>query len=85
PIQGQPGSAMHIHQSVIDQETGANIFTKEDDGESIYFSYFIGGLQRHMAGALVMLAPYVNSYRRLMPGISAPVNLRWGYDNRTTG
>ncbi|ATO56919.1 glutamine synthetase family protein [Bartonella sp. 1-1C] len=84
PIQGQPGSAMHIHQSVIDQETGANIFTKEDGGESVYFRYFIGGLQRHMAGALVMLAPYVNSYRRLMPGISAPVNLRWGYDNRTT-
>ncbi|OPB31173.1 glutamine synthetase family protein [Bartonella sp. AR 15-3] len=84
PIQGQPGSAMHIHQSVIDQETGANIFTEKDGGESIYFHYFIGGLQRHMAAALVMLAPYVNSYRRLMPGISAPVNLRWGYDNRTT-
>ncbi|AQX20877.1 L-glutamine synthetase [Bartonella sp. CDC_skunk] len=84
PIQGQPGSAMHIHQSVINQETGANLFTKEDGGESVYFRYFIGGLQRHMAGALVMLAPYVNSYRRLMPGISAPVNLRWGYDNRTT-
>jgi len=32
----------------------------------------------------VMMAPYVNSYRRLIPGVSAPVNLRWGYDNRTT-
>ncbi|ALE02831.1 glutamine synthetase family protein [Bartonella ancashensis] len=84
PIQGQPGSAMHIHQSIIDQKTGANIFAKEDGQESEYFYYFIGGLQRHMAGALVMLAPYVNSYRRLMPNVSAPVNLRWGYDNRTT-
>lgn len=84
PIQGQPGSAMHIHQSVVDLKTGDNIFTVSDGGESIYFRHFIGGLQRHMAGVLVMLAPYVNSYRRLMPGGSAPVNLRWGYDNRTT-
>ncbi|WP_317992865.1 glutamine synthetase family protein [Bartonella gliris] len=84
PIQGQPGSAMHIHQSVIDQKTGFNIFTEKDGSESVCFRHFIGGLQRHMAGVLVMLAPYVNSYRRLMPGLSAPVNLRWGYDNRTT-
>ncbi|WP_455477213.1 glutamine synthetase family protein [Bartonella sp. B41] len=84
PIQGQPGSAMHIHQSVIDEKTGLNIFTDRDGGESVYFRHFIGGLQRHMAGVLVMLAPYVNSYRRLMPGISVPVNLQWGYDDRTT-
>ncbi|MFT4320805.1 glutamine synthetase family protein [Bartonella bacilliformis] len=84
PIQGQPGSAMHIHQSIINQKTGANIFTEEDGRESVHFRHFIGGLQRHMAGALVMLAPYVNSYRRLMPDVSAPVNLQWGYDNRTT-
>ncbi len=32
-----------------------------------------------------MLAPYVNSYRRLVRGASAPVNVQWGYDNRTTG
>ena len=32
-----------------------------------------------------LLAPYVNSYRRLVPGISAPINLEWGYDNRSTG
>nr|WP_035457231.1 glutamine synthetase family protein [Bartonella bovis] len=84
PIQGQPGSAMHIHQSVIDKKTGNNIFTEKDGGESMCFRHFIGGLQKHMAGVFVMLAPYVNSYRRLMPCVSAPVNLRWGYDNRTT-
>ncbi|WP_455478723.1 glutamine synthetase family protein [Bartonella sp. B10] len=84
PIQGQPGSAMHIHQSIIDKKTNSNIFTDKDGKESVYFYHFIGGLQRHMAGVLVMLAPYVNSYRRLMPNVSAPVNLRWGYDNRTT-
>lgn len=84
PIQGQPGSAMHIHQSIVDLKTGNNIFTNADGSESEAFRFFLGGLQQHMASAMVMLAPYVNSYRRLVPDLSAPVNLHWGYDNRTT-
>lgn len=84
PIQGQPGSAMHIHQSIIDIKTGKNIFSDKNGKESPAFFHFIGGLQAHMRGALAVLAPYVNSYRRLIPDVSAPVNLRWGYDNRTT-
>lgn len=84
PMQGQPGSAMHIHQSIIDIKTGKNIFSNEDGTESVAFHHFIGGLQRHIPSALAMLAPYVNSYRRLTPDVSAPVNLCWGYDNRTT-
>lgn len=84
PIQGQPGSAMHIHQSINDLTTGQNIFAAENGNETDAFRFFIGGLQRHMPAALVMLAPYVNSYRRLIPDVSAPVNVRWGYDNRTT-
>jgi glutamine synthetase len=84
PIQGQPGSAMHIHQSVVDIRSGANIFTAEDGGESDAFRHFIGGMQHHVPSALVMFAPYVNSYRRLTQGASAPVNTKWGYDNRTT-
>ena len=84
PIQGQPGSAMHIHQSVIDVKTGRNVFSDENGKETQTFRHFIGGLQRHLPSALVMLAPYVNSYRRLTQGGAAPVNTRWGYDNRTT-
>lgn len=84
PIQGQPGSAMHIHQSVVDTKTGKNIFATENGDDSDKMMNFIGGMQHHMANALLMLAPYVNSYRRLVPYVSAPVNLRWGYDNRTT-
>lgn len=84
PIQGQPGSAMHIHQSIVDKKTGRNIFTNEDGSESEAFRHFIGGMQRHVPNALVMFAPYVNSYRRLTPDASAPVNVKWGYDNRTT-
>ncbi|MCV0395308.1 MAG: glutamine synthetase family protein [Rhizobiaceae bacterium] len=84
PIQGQPGSAMHIHQSIIETRTGRNIFTAADGAETDAFRHFIGGMQRHVPNALVMFAPYVNSYRRLTKAASAPVNTRWGYDNRTT-
>ena len=41
-------------------------------------------MQKHVPNALVMFAPYVNSYRRLTQAASAPVNNKWGYDNRTT-
>jgi glutamine synthetase len=84
PIQGQPGSAMHIHQSIIDRKTGRNVFTAEDGSETDAFGHFIGGMQKHVPAALVMFAPYVNSYRRLTQAASAPVNTKWGYDNRTT-
>ena len=85
PTQDQPGSAMHIHQSVVDVETGKNIFSDDDGSESTHFRHFIGGMQHFLPKALVMMAPYVNSYRRLTTHTSAPVNVRWGYDNRTTG
>ena len=84
PIQGQPGSAMHIHQSIIDKKTGQNIFSAADGSETEAFFHFIGGMQKHVPNALVMFAPYVNSYRRLTQAASAPVNNKWGYDNRTT-
>lgn len=85
PIQEQPGSAMHIHQSIIDIESGDNIFSTVEGKESALFHHFIGGLQRYLPNTLVMMAPYVNSYRRLTTHGSAPVNVQWGYDNRTTG
>ncbi|RWF24021.1 glutamine synthetase family protein [Mesorhizobium sp.] len=84
PIQGQPGSAMHIHQSIVDRKTGRNVFSAEDGSETDDFFHFIGGMQKHVPNALVMFAPYVNSYRRLTQAASAPVNNKWGYDNRTT-
>lgn len=84
PMQGQAGSAMHIHQSVVDIETGRNIFSNEDGSPSKEFFHFIGGMQHYVPKALVMMAPYVNSYRRLTPDMAAPVNNAWGYDNRTT-
>ncbi|WP_226782528.1 glutamine synthetase family protein [Oceaniglobus trochenteri] len=85
PIEGEPGSAMHIHHSVEDRETGRNIFTAEDGSETPEFHHFIGGMQRHLPSVIAMLAPYVNSYRRYVKDHAAPINLEWGRDNRTTG
>ncbi|MFC3533908.1 glutamine synthetase family protein [Vogesella facilis] len=84
PMQGQPGSAMHIHQSVVDAD-GRNIFSQPDGSASDAFFHFIGGLQTYLPAAMPFFAPYVNSYRRLSRFTSAPINLSWGYDNRTCG
>ncbi len=85
PIAGEPGSAMHIHQSIVDVETGQNIFSGPDGGPTREFFHFIGGQQKFLPAVMCMLAPYVNSYRRLMRKSAAPVNVHWGYDNRTVG
>ncbi|GHC67674.1 glutamine synthetase family protein [Limoniibacter endophyticus] len=83
PIQGQPGSAMHIHQSVVERKTGKSIFSNPDGTETDTFRHFIGGMQRHLPNSMAVFAPYVNSYRRLVRNSSVPVNTHWGYDNRT--
>jgi glutamine synthetase len=85
PMETEPGSAMHVHQSVVDAATGDNIFTLSDGGPSPLFFHFIGGLERYVPSALLLFAPHVNSYRRLSRFQSAPTNVRWGYDNRTCG
>jgi len=85
PIANEPGSAMHIHQSVVDIETGANIFSNDEGGPTREFFAFIAGQQRLLPNVMCMLAPYVNSYRRLMRKSVAPINVHWGYDNRTVG
>jgi glutamine synthetase len=85
PIEGEPGSAMHIHHSVVDTATGQNIFSNDDGSESAAFLHFIGGMQRHLPSVIALLAPYVNSYRRYVRDFAAPINLEWGRDNRTTG
>ncbi|MCH9690747.1 MAG: glutamine synthetase family protein [Gammaproteobacteria bacterium] len=85
PMDNEPGSAMHIHQSVVDRQTGENIFSNTDGNASKLFRYFIGGQQQFLGAASCIIAPYVNSYRRLVPDHSAPINLEWGVDNRSVG
>ncbi len=82
PMMGEPGSAMHIHQSVLDSN-GRNIFVTEAGELSDAFMSYIAGLQSYTGELISLYAPNVNSYRRLVPEMSAPINLNWGLDNRT--
>ena len=75
PMEHEPGSAMHIHQSFVDTKTGLNIFSNEDGTEHERFRHFIGGLQKNTPAAIAFFAPNVNSYRRFSPHIAAPINL----------
>ena len=85
PIAGEPGSAMHVHQSVLAKATGLNIFSNEDGSPTKEFFWYIGGLQKYIPAAMALFAPYVNSYRRLVRSNAAPINIQWGTDNRTVG
>jgi glutamine synthetase len=85
PIAGEPGSAMHVHQSLVDRDTGRNLFSNEDGTPSRAFHWYIGGLQKYIPAAMALFAPYVNSYRRLARFTAAPINIQWGTDNRTVG
>ncbi len=85
PMEKQPGSALHVHQSIIDGQ-GSNIFSHRNGNESDYFRWYIGGLQKYLPSVMSLIAPNVNSYRRLAPNdFGIPVNTNWGYDNRNAG
>ncbi|MCK0197033.1 glutamine synthetase family protein [Ancylobacter sp. 6x-1] len=85
PIADEPGSAMHIHQSIVSAETGKNIFSDDEGDPTPEFFSFIAGQQKYLPAVMSILAPYVNSYRRLTRDSMAPINIQWGYDNRTAG
>ncbi|MBT5415048.1 MAG: glutamine synthetase, partial [Rhodospirillaceae bacterium] len=85
PMETEPGSSMHIHQSLLDVKTGRNVFSTRGGKDSSLFRNYIGGLQRYLPAAMPLLAPNVNSYRRLRRYSDAPINLHWGLDNRTVG
>jgi len=86
PMRDEPGSAMHVHQSVVETATGRNVFSNEKGGESDRFRHYIGGCQLYLPQAMPLIAPYVNSFRRFRDEeSSAPTNFAWGYDNRATG
>jgi len=86
PYEQEPGSAMHIHQSVVETgRKGRNLFAAKTGKDTRLFMAHIAGLQRHLPAAMPLIAPYVNSYRRLVRFLSAPVNTHWGHENRTVG
>ncbi len=85
PIQGINGSGMHTHQSLCDVRTGENLFADGDDpfGLSTLAREFIAGQLAHARGMCAVLAPLVNSYKRLVPGYEAPVYVSWARVNRS--
>ncbi len=85
PMAKEPGSAMHLHQSIVDVKTRQNIFSQADGTPTQLFFSHIAGLQKYLPAAMSLFAPNVNSYRRITPHNSAPINVHWGYDNRTAG
>jgi len=83
PIFGQNGSGMHTHQSLF--RDGENAFF-DPDGEyemSDIMRHYIGGLKKHAAAIAAVTNPLVNSYKRLVPGYEAPVNIAWSRRNRS--
>ncbi|MEN9935688.1 MAG: hypothetical protein RLZZ387_2267 [Chloroflexota bacterium] len=84
PIAGMNGNGMHVHQSLADARTGQSAFYDPSDpyGLSRTARHFIAGLLAHAQGMSAVLAPLVNSYKRLVQGYEAPVYLMWGRTNR---
>src|SRR5690606_7676409 len=80
----EPGSAMHMHQSLEDAD-GNNLFANADGSHTELFRHYIAGLQKYVPAAMALFAPNVNSYRRIAKYESAPINVQWGFDNRTCG
>ena len=70
PIEGQAGSAMHLHVSLVDA-AGENLFADREGADTPMFRHFMGGLQKYIPEAMPLLAPHVNSYRRIRPSFSA--------------
>ncbi len=84
PFYGENGSGMHTHQQLISCATGQNAFVDEhgEYGLSDIGRYFIAGQLAHAHAMCAILAPLVNSYKRLVPGYEAPVFINWGRVNR---
>ena len=83
PLADIPGSGLHLHSSLY--KDGNNIFALDDGRAPVALKQFIGGLQQYLPDAFCLIAPNINSYKRFVPDLAAPINLQWGYDNRTTG
>ncbi len=85
PIRGINGSGMHVHQSLTYIANGNNAFSDPGDahGLSKIAKHFIAGQLAHARGMCAILAPLVNSYKRLVAGYEAPVYISWARINRS--
>lgn len=82
PFADIAGSGMHIHVSMLDAN-GANIFAADAPEGSAALQHAIAGLQALLPDSMAILAPNMNSWRRLRPNTYAPTAATWGINNRT--
>ncbi|MNM88296.1 Gamma-glutamylputrescine synthetase PuuA [compost metagenome] len=85
PLAKTPGSSMHIHQSIVEIDSGRNIFSDANGEATPAFRHFIGGQQACLADFTLLFAPNVNSFQRLCNPFASPNNACWSYDNRAAG
>jgi len=85
PLRGLAGSGMHVHQGLNYKANGGNALSDPGDthGLSKIAKHFIAGQLAHARGMCAVLAPLVNSYKRLVVGYEAPVNISWGRINQS--
>ena len=85
PIFGDNASAMHTHQSLWKDNTNA-MYDHDDEVAQMSQTgrYYVGGILSHASALCAISNPTTNSYKRLVPGFEAPVNVCWGLANRST-
>jgi glutamine synthetase len=84
PSEKDIGSSCHIHTSLVDPDSGQNVFV-EGHEETDVFRHYLGGVRRHIRELALFIAPSVNSYKRYATESWAPTSVSWGRDNRTCG
>ncbi len=84
PVFGINGSGMHCHQSLFDRDGNNLFFDEKDEYHLSCIAYgLIAGQLKHARGLAALVAPTVNSYKRLVPGYEAPVYIGWAQQNRS--
>jgi len=85
PFTDQNGSGLHLHQSIWENDGSRNLFASRGTGGLSQMAInYVAGLLEHASSLIALLAPTVNSYKRLVPGFEAPTRIAWGYRNRST-
>ena len=85
PMENQPGSSLHLHQSLIRKKNKKNVFFSKTSTISNLMKNYIAGLQTYTPNLMPIHAPNINSYRRLFATWDAPRNTNWGLGNRSCG
>ena len=83
PYPDYPGSGLHTHFSVLDEE-GNNVFDNGGPEGTDLLRHGVAGCLAAMAGSALIFAPHANSFDRMVPGNHAPTGVSWAYENRTS-